>query len=147
MPETVLVPIDGSDPAEAALAFAIDRFPAAHLVVYHTIDPLAVVDDGGAEVFHPAFWGGEVESSRAEARSMLAAARRRAEREVESVEVALDLGPPVQNILQTVEAAEADQVVMGSHGRTGLGRVVVGSVAETVVRRATVPVTVVSGAG
>ncbi|GBD31051.1 hypothetical protein HRbin32_02168 [bacterium HR32] len=48
-----------------------------------------------------------------------------------------------QAILDAAERYRADLIVMGTHGRTGLPRVLLGSVAETVLRRASVPVLVV----
>jgi nucleotide-binding universal stress UspA family protein len=47
---------------------------------------------------------------------------------------------PVSAILQAVEERHADLIVMGTHGRTGVERMVLGSVAESVLREATIPV-------
>jgi nucleotide-binding universal stress UspA family protein len=52
-------------------------------------------------------------------------------------------GKPAEEILDCAEEHDVDQIVMGSHGRTGVSRVLLGSIAEQVVRRATVPTTVV----
>lgn len=49
-------------------------------------------------------------------------------------------GDPVAEILAEAEESSADLIVMGTHGRTGLGRLLMGSVAEQVVRRASCPV-------
>ncbi len=53
------------------------------------------------------------------------------------------LGPTADMILQAVEHVSASHVVVGSHGHGGLHHLLVGSVAEEVVRRATVPVVLV----
>jgi nucleotide-binding universal stress UspA family protein len=53
------------------------------------------------------------------------------------------VGKPGVEILKTAGEWPADLIVVGSHGRSGVGRVVVGSVAETVMRHATCPVLVV----
>jgi len=50
---------------------------------------------------------------------------------------------PIAEILRVAQAIKADLIVMGTHGRTGLGRFVMGSVAEQVVRRASCPVVTV----
>jgi nucleotide-binding universal stress UspA family protein len=52
----------------------------------------------------------------------------------------LEEGDPVTEILHVAHEIEADLVVMGTHGRTGLSRLLMGSVAEQVVRRAACPV-------
>lgn len=59
---------------------------------------------------------------------------------IEITETEVDAGPPAEAILETVQDEEIDLVVMGTHGRTGWRRGVLGSVAETVTRRAPCPV-------
>jgi nucleotide-binding universal stress UspA family protein len=49
-------------------------------------------------------------------------------------------GDPAEVILKTADTENADLIIMGTHGRTGLSRFVMGSVAEQVVRRASCPV-------
>jgi nucleotide-binding universal stress UspA family protein len=56
------------------------------------------------------------------------------------VETCLREGAPAEEILRAADEVGADLVVMGSHGRTGLSRLLMGSVAETVMRRAGCPV-------
>ena len=52
-------------------------------------------------------------------------------------------GSTVQAILTFAKDVEADAIVMGTHGRTGLRHLLLGSVAEGVIRQASVPVTIV----
>ncbi|MEZ4240736.1 MAG: universal stress protein, partial [Myxococcota bacterium] len=59
------------------------------------------------------------------------------------VDVAVEVGPVVDGVLAAAEELGADLIVMGTHGRTGLARMVLGSVAEGVVHRAHVPVMLV----
>jgi nucleotide-binding universal stress UspA family protein len=56
------------------------------------------------------------------------------------VEFRVDEGEPAAAIVRQARELSADLIVMGTHGRTGLGRVVLGSVAEAVLRRAPCPV-------
>lgn len=57
-----------------------------------------------------------------------------------AVEPVVTVGAPVTEILRTARLKGADVIVMGTHGRTGLTRMVMGSVTEQVVRRASCPV-------
>ncbi len=49
-------------------------------------------------------------------------------------------GDPAQRVLETARGVDADLIVMGTHGRKGLGHLVLGSVAERVVRESPIPV-------
>ena len=53
-------------------------------------------------------------------------------------------GDPAMEILKTIEAENIDLVIMGTHGRKGLEHIVIGSVAENVVRKSSVPVMTVN---
>lgn len=55
----------------------------------------------------------------------------------------VETGPPARTIVRYVTENHIDHVVMGSHGRSGVVRVLIGSVAEFVTRQASVPVTTV----
>jgi nucleotide-binding universal stress UspA family protein len=59
------------------------------------------------------------------------------------IDVKVLLGEPSWDICKATEEEHCDLVVMGSHGRTGMGHVLLGSVAERVVRLASCPVLVV----
>ena len=57
-----------------------------------------------------------------------------------AVEHRLEQGDPATGILQIAQEVGCDLIVMGTHGRTGLGRLLLGSVAEKVLRKAPCPV-------
>jgi len=59
------------------------------------------------------------------------------------IETAVVVGRPAREIVRYADDHDIDQIVMGSHGRDRASRVLLGSVAETVARRAPVPVTIV----
>jgi len=134
----VLVPIDGSPQSEDALDHAVEEFPDAGIVLLHVIDP---VDAGySAEGVLPSSSEEWYESRQERAETLFEEARDRAGRDVET---AVEVSRPAGAIVDYAEEHEVDHVVMGSHGRSGVARVLLGSVAETVVRRSPVPVTVV----
>ncbi len=57
-----------------------------------------------------------------------------------SVELRVEIGHPFEQILEVAKGERVDMIVMGTHGRTGLAHIVLGSVAERVVRMAPCPV-------
>jgi len=79
-----------------------------------------------------------------EAEEYLAAAVRRLEdRGFRRVETHVWYGPAAAAIVEAATVQKADMIVMSTHGRTGLGRMILGSVAESVLRGTTVPILIV----
>jgi universal stress protein A len=136
-----LVPIDFSTYAEQALDYAIRlaRTLKARLTVLHVIQPvpMAGVDMG---VALPEVYLRELEEAvqrnMEEALGRVTAAGLTAERVVL-------YGVPFQEIVEAAKARQVDLIVMGTHGRTGLMQVLLGSIAEEVVRLAPCSVLVV----
>ena len=139
----ILVPYDFSASARRALAVAT-RLARAHrgrLLVLHVIGP-----------FHPATalpaeattWMPEAELIRSErGRLQRIVARTMGRRNVPPVECRIVIGDPFHRI--TDAARGVDSIVMATAGRTGLSHLLIGSVAEKVVRHAPVPVLTVRG--
>jgi nucleotide-binding universal stress UspA family protein len=135
MVKRILVPVDGSPQSEAALRFATEEWPDADFVLLNVINP---VDAGGSKSVLPTSAEEWYEQARDDARETLAELA--AETGIDP-ETNITVGRTAPSIVDA--AADVDHVVMGSHGRTGVSRVVLGSVAEAVVRRSPVPVTIV----
>lgn len=134
----VLVPTDGSEPAEAALDHAFGRFAADDITALYVMDPVE-----GATAWGPATGEDWLGSAEKRAEDVLGeAVERGAEAGVE-IDTDSVVGRPSRAIVDYAEDAGVDHVVIGSHGRDGISRVLLGSVAETVIRRSPVPVTVV----
>ena len=137
---TILVPHDFSRQAEAALETAVDLAAehGATLMLLHAIPAVYPLTTFGAEPELPV-WSPPKELI-AEARTRLEkiaeAARKR--RGVRGVTCRVLIGEPYKCILEAARAA--DSIVMATLGRTGLAHLLMGSVAERVVRQATVPV-------
>jgi nucleotide-binding universal stress UspA family protein len=141
MAKRVLVPVDGSEQARRACEFVIDECPDAEVVLLHVINPAEAGYSAGASV--PTFSEEWYDRARANAENLFDEVEElTAETDVTTVRE-VEVGKPVQTIVEYAEEEAVDQVVMGSHGRSGVTRVLLGSVAESVVRRSPVPVTVV----
>ena len=135
----ILVPIDDSDPARAAFEHALTTFPDAKITVLHVINPsISAYSDDPPYNFQRA-----VDAEEKAADRLFEEARALADDHGVSIETETLVGSPARGILECAEERDVDHVVLGSHGRSGVSRVLLGSVAETVVRRAAVPVTVV----
>ncbi|RDI71052.1 universal stress protein [Halopelagius longus] len=138
MYRTILVPTDGSDPADAALDRAIDLARTYDA----TLRILSVVDVGDVGMLSPESvpLDGVRSSLRARAERVVGDAAERAEEAGVRAETEVLIGIPHVEILDAAADAGADLVVMGTHGRTGLRRALIGSVTERVVRRCDAPV-------
>ena len=135
----VLVAMDRSPMAERALEHALTVYPEAEVTVLYVIDYIeesysarALV---GSEELH--------ERARGHAEERFETAREMADEHGTEVETRTTVGDPAREIVDYARDHDVDVVVVGSHGRDTLSRILLGSVAESVVRRAPVPVTVV----
>ena len=135
--KNILVPVDYSDNGEAAMAYAVSlaRGYDAELHLVHVYDqPFAYVDAG--------FVGSPVPAEVPPAD--LDEERARLDRVTPDNDVSfrrrLLIGSPAEDLVKYAKENAIDLVVMGTHGRTGLTRLLMGSVAEAVVRRSPCPV-------
>lgn len=134
MAETILIPIDDSDRSTEAMEFAFDSQPEATFVTLHVHEP--VYGEGFA-------WRDTEHQGDEDVEALFARANEIADEHGVVLETISAEGRPSDEIIEYTEQNEVDAIVMGSHGRSGASRVLLGSVAETVTRRSPVPVTVV----
>ena len=139
MPRHVLVPVDGSPQSLQAIGFVSAEWDDVDVTLLHVINPVqagyraGVLPSGSEEWFREA---------KSEAEEILDEAR--AQLEVGGdVETAIEVGRPAATIVEEARERDVDHVVVGSHGRRGVSRLVLGSVAEHVARRSPIPVTIV----
>ena len=145
----VVAPLDLSDPAALAPrhAAALADAYGADLDLLHVVDA-ATVPTGGAPVLGPVrVSAAEVQIRARRALERLAADLRAEFPAVGAVGVHVRLGSPAGDVVRFAEERGADLVVVGSHGRTGMERLLVWSVAERVVRSAPCPVLTVKRSG
>ncbi|WP_306060872.1 universal stress protein [Natronococcus wangiae] len=136
MYHTILVPTDGSDAANSAVKQAYEiaeRFTA-------TVHVLYVMDIEQRYPFDLSI-DRMVEAFKAEGETVTETAANRAPDGVDVI-TAVEEGSPHERILEYADEHDADLIVMGTHGRRGLNRFLLGSVAERVVHGASVSVLV-----
>lgn len=145
----ILVPVDFSEGSRAALdaALMLARGFGAQVDVLHVWEPpayipidtaLATIGTGPPRML--------AEIARAEAGREMAELLGKLEPSESGSRSRIEAGDPVHVILQLVDETPYDLVVMGTHGRTGLDRMIVGSTAAQIVRRASCPVLTVRAA-
>lgn len=131
--DKLLIPLDGSKLAEHALGKAVDvaegeptflLLRAAEASTWPGVDPTAE----------------QIRVVR-EAEDYLEGVKRTlAARGIDRVETSVWYGPPASAIVEAAAVGKADLIVMSTHGRSGLGRLILGSVAEAVLRGTTTPI-------
>lgn len=135
----VLVPIDDSDPARNAIEFAAKEHPDAEIIALHVIGLQGGAYGEGAMFAYDELMEAQEERAEGLLEEVSAIA---AEHDVEITTETI-VGQPSREIVDYADEHDIDRIVIGSHGRTGASRVLLGSVAERVVRRAPMPVTIV----
>jgi nucleotide-binding universal stress UspA family protein len=132
---SILVPVDFSETSDAALHYAIEmgRVFGARLYLLH-------VPGETGEHFEANFPIGQFTTV---GRERLANELASEESALLRPEYAIRIGTPVDEIIRYAGARDIDMIVMGTHGRTGVAHLLMGSVAEQVVRRAPCPVLLV----
>jgi nucleotide-binding universal stress UspA family protein len=135
---SILVPLDGSQAAEGVLP-VVERLAGPfdytiHLL--HVVEPLPAY----VTVEAPAALGEALQGQQAAAREFLARTAQGVEAQGLRVQSSVRTGPVVSEIRDYVTTNGIGLVAMATHGRTGLARVLMGSVSERVVREVPVPV-------
>lgn len=136
----IAVALDGSKCADEALDIAINlaQNEAAQLFICAIIDPRALAASTPLPAIEPVIAAYEVET-----RKLVEATVEKAHRAGVVAEGETHFGSPPEEIVRFAKRRAADAIVMGTHGRSGLKRLLVGSVAENVLRNASCPVIVV----
>ncbi|AUX08065.1 universal stress protein UspA [Halalkaliarchaeum desulfuricum] len=139
--ETILLPTDGSEPANVAASRGLDL--AAQLDA--TVHLLSVADADVVDALISAFDGekGRAELVEQASENLAATGEEAHDRGIEFVTATTE-GNPAEEIVDYADEHGVDAIVMGTHGRGGFERFAVGSVADGVVRTASVPVLTVT---
>lgn len=137
-PKKILVPTDFSEPSEAAIDYAVNLAQklGASVHVVHSFElPLVGFPDGVLTV--PAEMASRIIDA---SQTALTRIQEKYKAKGVTLETSLEQADPREGILTATKKLGADLIVMGTHGRRGLARALIGSVTEAVVRTAPVPV-------
>jgi len=139
MARQVLVPFDGSNRSRRALEYALAEYPDAAITAIHVLNPAEwgynSTDSGLSKRWY--------EEAREESEDVCEVATALAEEHGATVSTTTENGEPGETIAEYAADHDIDHVVIGSHGRSGPKRLLLGSVAETVARSVSIPVTII----
>ncbi len=137
----IVVPIDGSSPSDAAVALAVKvaSAPDASITIAHVIDPAKLAAVAAPSSIDPNI---AIDAARQAGTEVLARAQEAAKAGNHKVTTTLIEGDPVSAVLELATNIGADLIIVGSHGRGGLSRALLGSVAEGILRKSSIPVLV-----
>lgn len=139
----ILVPLDGSDRAEEALEVALDIAQPAG----GTVTLFVAAEPAAAEALYSFADSEEVTRAMAANAYLDQVAARLETRGVAATKTSSDGTNVAMEIVDRAAADDISMIVMTSHGRSGIGRWLLGSVADKVARSATVPVVIVPSEG
>ena len=134
----ILVPLTDSNHAWPGLEYALKLYPESNITVINVIDPA-----GAGYGEHSSSEENEHVTPEGQAEELFTAASSLASKSGKELTTTLIEGRPAEAIVEHAENHSFDAIVMGSRGRSGVSRVLLGSVAGTVVENSPVPVTVV----
>ena len=132
--QSILVPLDGSPLAELALhdALLLAKLPDAKVILLNVIPPIEGVISDGDVISVDRQW----ENQRIHALAYLEGICERQEWKQVRTQIAVEMGPPAEVILEFARKHKVNWIVMSTHGRTGINRWVYGSVATKVLEAA-----------
>lgn len=143
MAKRILHPTDFSPASEPAFAYALEsaRRDAATLILAHVIEPISPIADESYVTWRRQAQEAAEAAARLAFDGLLTCAK---DAGVDARDLLLSGWPP-EEIVNAAATQGVDVIVMGTHGRTGLRRLMLGSVAQQVVALAPCPVVTIRG--
>ncbi|MBV8594753.1 MAG: universal stress protein [Candidatus Eremiobacteraeota bacterium] len=137
----IIVPVDGSEPSNSAITFALRMAGEEHATITfaHAVEVTRIIAMTSASAIGPQY---ALDAALQAGRDILAEAQAQADDAKVKATTELLEGDCVGSLLDLAERSKADLIVIGSHGRGGISRAILGSVAEGVLRRSPIPVLV-----
>jgi nucleotide-binding universal stress UspA family protein len=147
MYQKILLPLDGSTFSESIVPVAqglvADGGGSAELILYSVVEPFRNQPSGSSDDWNERM----MKEAEQVSRNYLEQVAERLKAGGCKTKVVVEFGEPAQAILDFVEKNGVDLIVMSTHGRSGLARLVFGSVAQRIVHHAAVPVLVAAPPG
>jgi nucleotide-binding universal stress UspA family protein len=139
--QRILVPVDGSEPSNAAIQLGLHlaKEHKGQVIFVHAVELNKIVAMAGPAPIDPSM---AVEASCSAGKIILDDAKREADQAGVECTCEQPEDDCVNSVLAIAKHLRADLIVIGSHGRTGVSRLVLGSVAEGILRRSPIPVLV-----
>ena len=136
----IVVPVDGSEPSDAAvaLAFQIAKENQAELIFVHAVELNKIVALAGPAL-DPSI---AIDAASQVGTELLENVKKRADQAGLQASTELPEDECVSSVLEIDRQRRADLIIVGSHGRSGIPRALLGSVAEGILRRSPIPVLV-----
>jgi nucleotide-binding universal stress UspA family protein len=135
----ILVPYDGSPPAQKAVKHAVSEAGDEEIILLRVVEVADGMIDAGLDIVKE-----RIKESQAEGLGDVPEETLTLLNEADvAFQVETVVGKPGREIVSFAEEHDISQIIIGSHGREGVSRVLLGSIAENVVRRAPTTVTVV----
>lgn len=137
----ILVPVDGSPPSDAAvlLALKVASDESATATFAHALEVAKLVAIASPSSIDPSF---AIDAAQTAAKEILDRAKAMAAGSKVMISTVLLDGDCVPVLLALAQERKVDLIVVGSHGRGGISRALLGSVAEGILRRSPIPVLV-----
>ncbi|RJS98150.1 universal stress protein [Halococcus sp. IIIV-5B] len=139
MAKRVLVPFDDSRQARSALDHALAEYPNDEVTAIHVLDPAEWGYDSAEGGLGKRWHDEAIEKSE----SVEAAATEMADERGVDITTVVEDGVPSETVVGYADEHDIDHIVVGSHGRSGATRLLLGSVAEAIARSTSIPVTIV----
>lgn len=136
---SVLVAYDGSAPAQKAAERAFREHADEEIILLRVVEAADGSTGAGIELLKDVF----ADRKKAASTTMLEEITDLTGAEDVEFRTEVTVGKPAREVVKYAEEHGIDQIIVGNHGRSGVSRVLLGSVAEQIVRRSPVPVTVV----
>jgi nucleotide-binding universal stress UspA family protein len=143
--EHILLATDGSTASDhaATMAIGLARTHGAKLMVVYVVDPYPYLGIGESNPYGFQAYMGAAQKQAAQVHAKVNALCMQEQPPVEMQARLIEEVTPAIGIVQTANTEGADLIVLGSHGRSGIARLMLGSVANKVVAESAVPVLVV----